>query len=147
MGRTTAVGLGAEGEGDHVGRDANSASRAAAAGVHGQVVRAAALSAAAGEALRVVAAAHISPLAESGLAKEHSAGVAELGHDVRVAGHDATQESPASCCRLHVVLGANVILDGEGDAVQRTTQRSVLALQVALRGNGKDIGVDLQNRA
>lgn len=145
--RTTSVGLSTQRESDYIRGNADGATGAAAAGVDSQVVGATALAAASGEALRVVAAAHVSPLAERGLAEQDGAGVAQLGHDVGVAGHDAAEEGPAARGRLQVVLGANVVLDGKGDAVQRTTDLAVLTLCIALGGNGEDIGVHLHDGA
>lgn len=142
---TTTVSVRAESKGHHVGTDAGGASRAAATGVHSQVVGAAALATAARVALGVVVAAHIGPLGERSLAKEHSASVAQLAHDVRIARDNAAHERPAAGSRVHVILGSDVVLDAEGDAVEGATDGAVLALDVPLVGNGEHVRVELHN--
>lgn len=62
-----------------------------------------------------------------------------------VSRHDVAQEGPAAGTGLQVVLGGDVVLDNEGDAVQRATDRAVLALSIQLGGDGEDIGVDLDD--
>lgn len=145
--RTASVSLGAEGEGSDIRSDADSASRAAAAGVDGKVVRAAALPAATRKALRIVAAAHVGPLAQRGLAKEHSSGVTKLGYNMGITRDPAAKKSPAASSSLHIVVGANVVLDRERNAMQGAADLACLALSIALSGDGESIGVDLENGA
>lgn len=142
---TTSIGLCAQGKGNDVGSNTNTAARAAATGVDSQIVGAADLATTARVALGVVVAAHISPLAEASLAEEHGAGVAQLADDMRVSRHDVAQEGPAAGAGLQVVLGGDVVLDDEGDAVQRASDLALLALSISLGGNGEEVGVDLDD--
>lgn len=64
---------------------------------------------------------------------------------MRVSRHDVAQQGPAAGTGLQVVLGGDVVLDNEGDAVQRATDLAALALGIQLGGNGEDIGVDLDD--
>lgn len=144
---TTTVSLSAERESNRVSRDTNTAAGAATAGIDSQVVSAANLATTAGVALGVVVGAHISPLAERGLSEQDGAGLAELLDDVGVAGHDVAEKGPATGRGLHVVLGGDVVLDGEGDAVERTADLALASLGITLGGNGKDVGVELQDGA
>lgn len=140
---TTSIGLCAQSKGNDVGSNTNTAARAAATRVDSQVVGAADLATTAGVTLRVVVAAHISPLAETSLTEEHSTGVAQLADDKGVSRHNVAQEGPAAGTGLQVVLGGDVVLDNEGDAVQRATDLAALALSISLGGNGEGVRVDL----
>lgn len=144
---TTSISLGAQGKGNDIGRNTNSAAGAAAARVDGQVVGAAALATAAGVTLGVVVASHVRPLAEGSLAEENGTGIAQLAYDKGIAGDDAAEQSPAAGAGVEVVLGGDVVLDDEGDAVQRAPNLAGLALSISLRGNGEDVGVDLDDGA
>lgn len=66
---------------------------------------------------------------------------------MRIAGDDVSEERPAAGGGLETVLGGDVVLDSEGNAVQRTTAFALCALGVALCCDGEGIGVDLENRA
>jgi hypothetical protein len=99
------------------------------------------------ESLRVVVRTHIGPLTQSTLAKEKSTGLAHAVDDVRVAGHNTAEQSPAAGCGLHTVLAGNIVLHNERDTVERSTDLAMGALLVQLLGDGECIGVELQNRA
>jgi hypothetical protein len=64
---------------------------------------------------------------------------------MRVPRHDVAQEGPAAGAGLQVVLGGDVVLDDEGDAVQRASDLAALALSISLGGNGEGVGVDLDD--
>ena len=104
------------------------------------------MSAAGRESLGVVVAAHVRPLTQAGLAEQHSSGIAKLLDDVRVAGGHAAKKGPATSRGLHVVLGGDVVLHREGDAVEGPADSATGALSVALGGNGECVGVNLQER-
>lgn len=144
---TTAIRLSAKGKGNSINRDRHTAARAAATRVHGQVVRTPALTATSRVALRVAVAAHIGPLAQRGLAEEDGAGLAQPLDDKGIARHDASQEGPAARRRLEVVLGGDIVLDCERDAVQGAAHAAGGSLGVHLRGNCQSVGVHLQQRA
>lgn len=144
---TTAISLSAQRKGDGVGSNTGTATRRATTRVHSKVVRAANLTTTSRVTLRVVIATHISPLTKSSLAEKHSASFTELLDDVRIAGHDATEESPATGGSLHAVLGSDVVLDGKGNAVERTADLASRTLGIALGGDGEDVGVDLHHGA
>lgn len=142
---TTSVSLSAQGKGDDIGSDTNTAAGAAAAGVDRQVVGASALATTAGVALGVVVASHVRPLAERGLAEEHGASIAQLLDDEGITRHNVAQQRQAAGARLQVVRGGDVVLDDEGNAVQGATDLALLALGIALRSNGEQVGVDLDD--
>jgi hypothetical protein len=144
---TTAISLGTQRKGDGVGSNTSTATGRATTRVHSKVVRAANLTTASRVTLRVVIAAHISPLTQSSLAEKHSASLAELLDDVRIAGHDATEKSPATSSGLQAVLGSDVVLNGKGNAVERTADLASGTLGIALGGDGEDVGVDLHHGA
>lgn len=66
---------------------------------------------------------------------------------MRIAGDDVAEERPAARGGLETVLGGDVVLDGKGNAVQRTSAFTLCALGVALCCDGEGVGVDLENRA
>jgi hypothetical protein len=66
-------------------------------------------------------------------------------YDVRIARHNVTKQSPATGGGLHTVLTSDVVLDNEGDAVERTTNLTLSTLFIQLLGNGESIRVELQN--
>lgn len=144
---TTSVSLSSQRESNAVGADTNTATRRTASRVHGKVVRASALSATARVSLGVVVASHVRPLTERSLSKQDGTSGTQLRNDVSITGHAATQQSPATGRGLQVVLGTDVVLDGEGDSVKRAAVFALLALLIALCGNGKHIWVDLHDGA
>ena len=61
-----------------------------------------------------------------------------------VPGHNAAQQGPAASSSLHTVLGGDVVLDNEGDTVERTTDLALGTLLIQLLRNGEGIRVELQ---
>jgi hypothetical protein len=143
----TAISLSSEGDGNQVGTNSNTGTSATTTGVDSEVVSTTALTTAGSEALRVVVGAHVSPLAESTLAKKQSTGLTEAIDDVRVTGNNTAKQSPATSSGLHAVLAGNVVLDDEGNTVERTTNLAPRTLGIELLGNRKSIRVELQDSA
>jgi hypothetical protein len=62
-----------------------------------------------------------------------------------IAGYNVAQQSPATGSGLHAVLTGDVVLDDEGNAVERTANLTLSTLLIQLLGNGESIRVELQD--
>lgn len=142
---TTAVSLSTERECNNIGSDTYTATRAATTRVDSKVVRAANLTTARRVALGVVVASHISPLTESSFTEEYGTGLAELSYDVSITGNHTAEKGPATGGGFQVILGADVVLDSEGDAVEGTSDLAVASFRITLSSNGEKIRVDLED--
>lgn len=142
---TTSVSLGTKGNGDQVSTDGHTGTGAATTGVDGEVVGAAALTTTGSETLGVVVRAHIRPLTQRTLAQQESTGLAHAVDDKGITGHDAAEQSPATSGSFHAVLGGNVVLDNEGNAVQGTADLALGTLLIQRLSNGVGIRVELQD--
>lgn len=77
------------------------------------------------------------------MAEEHGAGSTKLGHDMCITGGDAAEECPASSGGFLVVLGGDIVFDGEGDPVERPTNLTLGSLQVHLGCDRYGIWIEL----
>jgi hypothetical protein len=87
----------------------------------------------------------VRPLAEIGLAEDHGAGVAQPRDEKRVDRRDRSLERERPRGRLHAVVRRNVVLDQDGDAVERAARALRLSLEVEGVGGGQRVGIDLND--
>ena len=89
-------------------------------------------------------AAEVGPFRQVRLAEHDGPGRPQAGHDRRVARHPAADQRERARGRLHRVVGRDVVLEQDRDAVQRTAAPAGPSLGVTPRGDleGGRVGLD-----
>ena len=101
--------------------------------------------AAAAPAARRVRRSEIRPLAEVRLAEDDRARLAETPHDEGVLRRLRSGERERSGGRHHAIGGRDVVLDQDGDPVQRTARSAAPPLRVEGVGNRQRVGIRLEH--
>ncbi len=70
--------------------------------------------------------------------------MAKSGNDKRVTGNYRAEERPAAGRSFHLVLGSDVVLDKERDAVKWSADEASSTFGVEGRGDAEEVGVYLK---
>ncbi|BAS87988.1 Os04g0184250 [Oryza sativa Japonica Group] len=85
------------------------------------------------------------PLGEAGLTEDNGAGGAEASRHAGVAGDDGAEQRERPGRRVEPVACRDVVLEQDGDAVERPAAATGGALVVGARRLGERVGVDLDD--
>ena len=93
-----------------------------------------------------MAGANVGPLAKISFAQDHGAGLAQLRGDVSVLRRVRSHERQRSRRGAHAVRGIDIVLDEDGNAMQRPARPFRPALDFERVGNLESIGVEFDDR-
>ena len=91
--------------------------------------------------------AEVGPLAEVGFSQKDRSGGSQPGGDGRIPGGDDAGKRQGTRGGLHAVGGVEVVLQKDGEAVERASRAPGLALAVEGIGNRERVGIDFDHRA
>ena len=108
-------------------------------------LRIARLAAASAPAARGMAGPEVGPLAQIGLAENHRSRLAQSLGDEGIARRDGAGESERAGGGHHAIGGIDVVLDENGNAVQRAARPFVAPLFVERIGDRQRVGIELDD--
>ena len=137
--------LGADGDRGEIGGSRGPGAGARSAGRAIQRIGIAALAAARAPSARGIHAAPVGPLAHVGLRQQDRSGFSQLLRDERVPRGNRALQRQRARGGGHPIVRVDVVLERDGDAVQRAADLAGLAFGIELVGDLEGLGVGLDD--